>query len=65
VGYVVSPWLLDLVNATPAVQAQALPYLRILFGFSSGMMIFFMLTGALRSTGDARTPMILGIAMTV
>ncbi len=65
VGYVVSPWLLDLVNATPAVQAQALPYLRILFGFSSGMMIFFMLTGALRSAGDARTPMILGIAMTV
>jgi len=65
VGYVASPWLLDLVNATPAVQAQALPYLRILFGFSSGMMIFFMLTGALRSAGDARTPMILGIAMTV
>ena len=65
VGYVVSPWLLDLVNATPAVQAEALPYLRILFGFSSGMMIFFMLTGALRSAGDARTPMVLGIAMTV
>ena len=65
VGYVVSPWLLDLVNATPAVQAEALPYLRILFGFSSGMMIFFMLTGALRSAGDARTPMFLGIAMTV
>ena len=65
VGYVVSPWLLDLVNATPAVQAEALPYLRILFGFSSGMMIFFMLSGALRSAGDARTPMVLGIAMTV
>src|SRR3977135_230791 len=29
------------------------------------MMIFFMLGGALRSAGDARTPMILGIAMTV
>jgi len=28
-------------------------------------MIFFMLTGALRSAGDARTPMVLGIAMTV
>lgn len=65
VGYVASPWLLDLVNASPAVQAQALPYLRIMFGFSSGMMIFFMLGGALRSAGDARTPMVLGIAMTV
>src|SRR2546423_7501700 len=65
VGYFASPWLLDLVNAAPAVQAEALPYLRILFGFSSGMMIFFMLGGALRSAGDARTPMVLGIAMTV
>jgi len=65
VGYLVTPWLLNLVNAAPAVQAEALPYLRIMFGFSSGMMIFFMLSGALRSAGDARTPMILGIAMTV
>jgi putative MATE family efflux protein len=64
VGYVASPWLLDLVNAAPAVKAEALPFLRIMFGFSSGMMIFFMLGGALRSAGDARTPMILGIAMT-
>jgi putative MATE family efflux protein len=65
VGYVAAPWLLDLVNAAPDVKAQALPFLRIMFGFSSGMMIFFMLGGALRSAGDARTPMVLGIAMTV
>lgn len=65
VGYVASPWLLDLVHAAPAVKAEALPFLRIMFGFSSGMMVFFMLSGALRSAGDARTPMALGIAMTV
>jgi MATE family, multidrug efflux pump len=65
VGYVLSPSLLDLVNAAPAVKAEALPFLRIMFMFSSGMMIFFMLGAALRSAGDARTPMILGIAMTV
>jgi MATE family, multidrug efflux pump len=65
VGYVLSPWLLDLVNAAPAVQAEALPFLRIMFLFSSGMLVFFMLGGALRAAGDARTPMILGIAMTV
>jgi putative MATE family efflux protein len=65
VGYFLSPWLLDLVNAAPEVQAQALPFLRIMFLFSSGMMIFFMLSGALRSAGDARTPMVLGVAMTV
>jgi putative MATE family efflux protein len=65
VGYFAAPWLLDLVNAAPAVKAEALPFLRIMFLFSSGMMVFFMLSGALRSAGDARTPMILGIAMTV
>src|SRR5256885_12990667 len=65
VGYLAAPWLLDVVNAAPAVKAEAMPYLRILFGFSSGMLIFFMLGGALRSAGDARTPMQLGIVMTV
>jgi putative MATE family efflux protein len=64
-GYVLSPWLLELVNASPAVAAQALPYLRVMFLFSSGMLVFFMLGGALRSAGDARTPMVLGIALTV
>ena len=64
-GYVLSPSLLDLVNAAPEVKAEALPFLRIAFLFSSGMLVFFMLGGALRSAGDARTPMILGIVMTV
>ena len=65
IGYFVSPPLLNLVNAAPEVQAEALPFLRIMFMFSSGMMVFFMLSGALRSAGDARTPMMLGITMTV
>jgi len=64
-GYVLSPSLLDLVNAAPEVKAEALPFLRIAFLFSSGMLVFYMLAGALRSAGDARTPMILGITMTV
>jgi putative MATE family efflux protein len=65
IGYVASPILLDLVNATPDVQAEALPYLRIMFVFSFGMLIFFMLGGALRSAGDAQTPLRLGIVLTV
>lgn len=65
VGYVLTPTLLELVNAAPSVRAEALPFLRIMFLYSVGMMIFFMLGGALRSAGDARTPMILGIALTV
>src|SRR5690348_8339506 len=65
IGYFVSPWLLDFVNAAPAVHAQALPFLRIMFLFSIGMMLFFMLSVALRSAGDARTPMILGVTSTL
>lgn len=64
-GYFASPYLLDFVNAAPAVKAEALPFLRIMFAFSTGMLIFFMLSGALRSAGDARTPMIMGVALTV
>lgn len=64
-GYALAPALLDLVNAAPAVKAEALPFLRIAFLGSSGMLVFFMLGGALRSAGDARTPMVLGIVMTV
>lgn len=64
-GYVLTPALLELVNAAPAVKAEALPFLRVMFLFGSGMLVYFMLAAALRSAGDARTPMVLGIAMTV
>lgn len=65
VGYFAAPYLLDLVNTAPEVKAEALPFLRVMYVFSGGMLIFFMLGGALRSAGDARTPMVLGIVMTV
>ncbi|MGE0554376.1 MAG: MATE family efflux transporter [Gemmatimonadales bacterium] len=64
-GYVLAPKLLGFVNATPEVQAEALPYLRTIFVFSFGMLTFFMLGGALRSAGDAKTPLRYGIALTV
>jgi len=64
-GYFLAPYLLGMVHASAAVQHEALPFLRTMFVFSLGMMIFFMLAGALRSAGDARTPMKLGIATTV
>jgi len=65
IGYFSAPWLLDFVNAAPEVKAEALPFLRTMFVFSGGMLVFFMLSGALRSAGDARTPMVIGIALTV
>jgi putative MATE family efflux protein len=63
-GFLLAPALLNFVNAAPAVQAQALPFLRIMFLTSSTMLVYFMVAGALRSAGDARTPMLLGFVMT-
>jgi putative MATE family efflux protein len=63
-GYFLSPWLLGLVNAAPEVQMEALQYLRIMFMFSFGMIVYFMVGGALRSAGDAQTPLRLGIMLT-
>lgn len=65
IGYFFAPQLLDLVNAAAEVKAEALAYLRIMFVFSFGMLIFFMLGGALRAAGEAQTPLRLGMAMTV
>ncbi|MEM6454446.1 MAG: MATE family efflux transporter [Acidobacteriota bacterium] len=64
-GYLLTPALLDVVNAAPSVRQEALPYLRVMFIGSIGMLLFFMLGGALRAAGDAKTPMRLGIAMTL
>jgi putative MATE family efflux protein len=64
-GYFLTPYLLDFANAAPHVRELALPFLRVNFTFSIGMLMFFMLTSALRAAGDARTPMRLGVTMTV
>ena len=63
-GWFLAPSLLGLVNATPAVRAEALPFLRIMFVGSIGMLLFFMISGALRAAGDARTPLRLGVLLT-
>jgi putative MATE family efflux protein len=65
VGYVTAPSLLALVNASPEVAAEALPFLRMMLVGITGMMMFFMLSGAFRAAGDARTPLNLGLAMTL
>jgi len=65
IGYFASPYLLRIVTNDAEVLAEALPFLRIMFTCSVGMLIYFMMSGCLRSAGDARTPMVLGIVMTV
>jgi putative MATE family efflux protein len=65
VGYAASPTLLEIVNAAPEVKREALPFLRAMFLGIFGMMMFFMLSGAFRAAGDPRTPLRLGVTMTV
>ena len=65
VGYAAAPSLLEIVNAAPEVRREALPFLRAMFLGNFGLMMFFMLSGAFRAAGDPRTPLRLGITMTV
>jgi len=65
IGYFLAPSLLEFVNADPHVQQEALPYLRIMLVCSIGLLWFFMIGGALRSAGDAKTPLRLGVLLTV
>ena len=64
IGWLSAPALLDVVNAAPAVQHEALPFLRTMFAGIFGMMMFFMLGAAFRAAGDAQTPLRLGVALT-
>ena len=61
IGYFISPKLLDLVHASPEVRAAALPYLRTMFVCSIGQLLYFMIAGALRAAGDARTGLRIGM----
>jgi putative MATE family efflux protein len=65
IGWFAAPSLLDLINAAPAVKHEALPFLRTMLAGILGMIMFFMLSGAFRSAGDSRTPLRLGVMMTV
>ena len=65
VGWLAAPTLLNIVNAAPAVQHEALPFLRIMFIGIGGMMIGFMVGTAFRAAGDARASLKLGLAATL
>ena len=64
IGSLAAPALLQVVHAAPEVQREALPFLRTMFVGIFGMMLFFMLSGAFRAAGDARTPLRLVVALT-
>lgn len=64
-GYLLSPWLLELPNTSAEVRQYALPYLRILFLFSITLSMNFLLGIAMQTSGDAKTPLLLVIVTTV
>jgi putative MATE family efflux protein len=64
-GYAAAPALLGVVRTAPEVRAEALPFLRAMFVGIFGMLMFFMLGGAFRAAGDPKTPLRLGLTMTV
>jgi len=65
IGFIAAPSLLQIVNASPEVRKEALPFLRTMLTGVFGMLMFFMLSGAFRAAGDARTPLRLGLTMTI
>ncbi len=63
-GYFAAPYMLRLVNAEPAVLAHALPYLRIMFTLGAPLFLQFLLNYTMQASGDARTPLLLGVINT-
>jgi putative MATE family efflux protein len=59
-GYWVTPHLFDLVNASDSVKDFGLPFLRVLFIGGAPLFMTYMITGALQSAGDSRTPLKIG-----
>ena len=57
--------LLVLLNAEPAVIAQAVPYLRLIFAASLLLAVSLTLENALRANRDTVTPMRIALAVTV
>lgn len=64
-GYFLAPYLLDFVDAGAEVRSHALPYLRLLFTCGAPLFLSFMFTGAFQASGDAKTPLVLGIVATL
>lgn len=65
IGYFLSPKMLDFVHAEEHVREYALIYLRILFTCGAPLFLMFMITGAFQASGDAKTPLKLGVLTTV
>ncbi len=65
VGYLLTPQLLSLVDVSEGVRAHAQPYLRVLFVVNAPLFFMFLLGGVLQSSGNIKTPLMLGLGTAV
>ncbi|OGC23702.1 hypothetical protein A2291_04030 [candidate division WOR-1 bacterium RIFOXYB2_FULL_42_35] len=65
IGYFSAPFLLKLLGADAEVLTLGLGYMRILFVGVNVIFYIFFITAILNGAGDAATPMIIAIIMTV
>jgi putative MATE family efflux protein len=63
-GWFAAPCLLQFVAASAEVQAQAVPYLRVLFVCSFGLFLNFMVNYGFHAAGEPKVPLYLGILTT-
>jgi putative MATE family efflux protein len=65
VGFLRADWIVTFMKAEPAVRAIGTQYVRAMM---PGMLLFFVFTiatGALRGSGDTRTPMLINLGLNV
>ena len=64
-GILVTPLCLEALSLSPGVVAQATPYLRVFFAGLVFMTLNFAITNCLYGAGDARTPLYIGLLVSV
>jgi putative MATE family efflux protein len=64
-GILVTPLCLEALSLSPAVVAQATPYLRVFFAGLVFMTLNFAITNCLYGAGDARTPLYIGLLISI
>jgi len=57
-GWLITPWLLELMNTTPETMVDSVAYLRIYFLGILGMLIYNMGSAVMRAIGDSRRPLL-------
>lgn len=66
VGWMITPWLLDLLGTPEGAWELALGYLRMIFFSMPLVMMSIIVTMGLRGSGDSRTPLIfMGVSVAI